>query len=308
MYNDSIKKRYIQEKENSTNTPAGYLERQFKKSERFEEKFNKDVCSFTTYEIMDFYKTINITSLDSLVVLNSHLSMYTQWCLQQNLVPDCQNHFDEIDSDILIGCINTTTLEKSIITRQTLNAWLSGLNNPGDAFVMLCLFEGIKGKDFCEIANMKLSDFSGNKVKLCTGREMIVPDKLVELAEITDKTMEYRAVSRSNTKVYPLEEEGYILKKYSNTQDEVSDYQRGRRIYQKLLRNFEILEVAAYMKPNSLVESGKIDYINRRAQEEGMSGKDFLFSDFVDEIKDKYDYDMRRLKLSFCRKYGEYLI
>ena len=308
MYNETIKNRYIQEKESTTNMPIGYLGRQFNKSESFEEKLNKDICNFTAYEIMDFYKTINITSLESLVVLNSHLSMYTQWCLQQNLVPDCQNHFDEIDSDILIGCINTTTLEKSIITRKTLNIWLSKLNNPSDAFVMLCLFEGIKGKDFCEIANMKLSDFSGNTVKLCTGREMVVPDKLIELAEITDKTMEYRAVSRTNMKVYPLEEEGYILKKYTNTQDEVSDYQRGRRIYQKLLRNFADLEVADYMKANSLVESGKIDYINRRAQEEGMSGKDFLFSDFVDEIKDKYDYDMRRLKLSFCRKYGEYLI
>ena len=308
MYNETIKNRYMQEKESTTNMPKGYLERQFNKSESFENALNKDICNFTAYEIMDFYKTINIASLESLVVLNSHLSMYAQWCLQQNLVPDCQNHFEEIDSDILIGCVNTTTLEKSIVSRETLNVWLTSLDNKSDAFVMLCLFEGIKGKDFCEIANMKLSDFSGNTVKLCTGREMIVPDKLVELAEITDKTMEYHAVSKTNKKVYPLVDEGYILKRYSNSQEEVSDYQRGRRIYQKLLRNFEILEVAEYMKPNSLVESGKIDYINRRAKEEGMSGKDFLFSDFVDEVEDKYGYDMKRLKVSFCRKYGECLI
>ena len=62
------------------------------------------------------------------------------------------------------------------------------------------------------------------------------------------------------------------------------------------------------MKPNSLVESGKIDYINTRAKELGISGKDFLRSDYVDEVKDKYLYDASRFKVSFCRKYGEYLI
>lgn len=310
MYNESIKKRYIDEKENSTNTPNGYLARMFDKTEHFEEMCNKDVCCFTVYEIMDFYKTINISSLESLVVLNSHLSLYTQWCLQQNLVPDCQNHFDEIDSDTLVKCINRATLDKSIITRKTLELWLGQLNNPSDAFVMYCLFEGIKGQNFCEIYNLKLSDFSGNKVKLCTGREMIVSDRLVELAKITDQTIEYHAVSKSNTKVYPLIDEGYIIKKFHNSKDveEVNEFQRGRRIYKILLRNFEFLEVADYMKPNSLVDSGKIDYINKRAKELEMSGIQFLESEYIDEIESKYCYDMKRLKISFIRKYKECLI
>ena len=303
MYNKTIKTRYISEKEENTSTPNRYLERLFDKVGSFEETYDKDVCCFTAYEIMDFYKTINISSLESLVVLNNHLSLYVQWCLTQNLVPDCQNHFAEINNDILVECINMTSLKKAIITRGTLNAWLSGSNNPSDAFVMLCLFEGIKGNNFCEILNLKMSDFSGNKVQLCTGREMIVPDKLVELAKITNETMEYHAVSKTNSRIYPLEEKGYIIKDYTNCQDDISDYQKGRRIYKKILRNFELLEVAEYMKPNSLVESGKIDYINRRAKEEGMSGKDFLYSEFVYEVEKKYLYDMSRLKLSFIRKY-----
>lgn len=304
MYNESIKKRYIQEKENSTSTPKEYLTRLFNKSKSFEESLNKDICCFTTYEIIDFYKTISISTLESLIVFNNHLSLYVQWCLQQNLVPDCQNHFDEINNDTLIKCINITSLKKAIITRNTLYTWLSKLENPGDAFVMLALFEGIKGKEFCELAKLKLSDFSGNKVKLCTGREITVSDKLVELAELANKTLKYYGETRD----YPLEDEGYIIKKRRQGTDDVSDYQRGRRIYNKLLDLFRKLGVAEYMKPNSLTESGKIDYINMRAKELGMTGKDFLYSDYVHEVEDKYEYDMKRLKLSFCRKYGEYLI
>lgn len=308
MYNEDIKKRYIQEKESTTSTPDGYLTRLFKKSEVFETQLDKDVSCFTVYEILDFYKTINISTMESLVVLNNHLFLYTQWCLQHNLVPDCQNHYAEINNDAIKKCINIISFDKSIVTRETLYTWIGQIDNPSDAFIMLCLFEGIKGNDFCEIAQLKMSDFSGNKVKLCTGREITVSDKLLELAELTDNTMEYYPVNSNRGRVFQLEDEGYILKKYHNSQGKPTSYQRGRRIYQKLLRNFVHLNVSEFMKPNSLAESGKIDYINRRAQEEGMSGKEFLYSDFADEIYNKYEYDMKRLKLSFLRKYEEYLI
>jgi hypothetical protein len=120
MYNETIKNRYIQEKESTTNMPKGYLNRQFNKTEEFENRLNKDVSNFTVYEIEDLYKTLNITSVESLTVLNSHLSLYAQWCLQQNLILDCQNHFTEIVNSSLVNYINTFALKKSIITRETL--------------------------------------------------------------------------------------------------------------------------------------------------------------------------------------------
>lgn len=308
MYKEGIKKRYIEEKEDSTNTPKGYLTRMFNRTESFEEKLAKDICCFTAYEIVDFYKTINFSSMESLVVLDNHLSLYVEWCLQQNLVPDCQNHFAEINNDTLLKCINTTTLSKSIISKELLDIWIDRLVNPSDAFVMLCLYEGIKGKSFCEIANLKISDFSGNKVKLCTGREMIVSDQLADLAEETDKTKDYYAVSFTNSKKYSLIDDGYIIKRFVNAREDISEFGRGRRIYNKLVRNFEFLGVEEYMRGNSLVESGKINYINRRCKELGMSGKDFLYSDYAKEVEDKYVYDIKRLRVPFYRKYEEYLV
>ena len=95
MYNDTIKTRYIQEKSSTTNMPNGYLARMFNKTDSFESKLDKDISNFTVYEIEDLYKTLNIKSVEYLTVLHSHLSLYTQWCMQQNLVLDCQNHFAE---------------------------------------------------------------------------------------------------------------------------------------------------------------------------------------------------------------------
>jgi len=308
MYNENIKTRYIQEKENTTSTPKGYLNRQFNKTESFEERFGKDICNFTVYEIIDLYKTLNISSLDSLVVLNSHLSLYTQWCIQHNLVTDCQNHFLEIDNNSLINYINTAVFEKSIITKSTLYGWISQLDNVSDAFIMLALFEGIKGKEFCELVNLKMSDFNGNKVKLCTGRELTVSDKLVSLAEESDSTMIYYSVTAGKKKKTSFLDEDLIIKNYPNCKDTDSFYQ-GRRIYRRLLRNFESMGVSKWMRPNSLVDSGKIDFINTRSKELGITALEYIYDpECVKEFDYRYEYDMTRLRVSFIKKYKEYLI
>jgi hypothetical protein len=65
------------------------------------------------------------------------------------------------------------------------------------------------------------------------------------------------------------------------------------------------------MKPNALAVSGMIDFINTRAKELGITAKDYLFlkkTDYVLEVKEKYGYDMKRLRKTFYKKYEEHLI
>ena len=266
MYNETIKTRYIQEKESTTNMPKDYLVRMFNKAEIFENKLGKDMSNFTVYEIEDFYKTLNLRSLESLTVLHSHLSLYTQWCLQQNLVFDCQNHFVEINGGSLIDYINTMALKKSIITRKTLYELIDGLINPSDAFIMLALFEGIDGEMYCELTNLKMSDFNGNKVKLCTGRELTVSSKLVELAKESNEEKKYYSLVKNKGFTFLIED--LIIKNYPNCRQD-SQYNKSRRIYHRVRRNFEDIGIDKYMKPKSLLDSGKIDYINTRSKELG---------------------------------------
>jgi hypothetical protein len=309
MYNEEVKQRYIIEKESKTYTPKYYLKRLFDKTEEHEVRLDKDVSNFTSYEITDLYKTFNIRSVESLTVMNSHLGLYTDWCLKQNMVMDCQNHFSEMNHDAFLKCINIMALKKSIVTRQTLYTWFEEeILNPSDAFIMLALFEGIRGKDFCEIVNLKMSDFSGNKVKLCTGRELVVSDKLVELAKISDDTMEYYSVNKDNIRTFPYLDEDVIVKNFHNCKNEIDSYGQGRRIYRRLMRNFEYLRVEQWMSASSLEESGRIDFIKTRSKELGISAKDFIFSDYVDEIDYKYETNIKKLKVSYYKKFEEYLV
>ena len=96
MFNAEYKERFIIEKNNESIIPKGYLEHQFKRVAEMENKLNKDVSNFTYYDIIEYYKMLNTHSIEYLAVLNSQFSLYTQWCLQQNLVNDGQNHFLEM--------------------------------------------------------------------------------------------------------------------------------------------------------------------------------------------------------------------
>ncbi len=309
MYNEELKQRYISEKENTTSTPEGYLLRQFNKTEEFEKRYGKDVCCFTTYEIMDMYKTLNIVSLDSLIVLNNHLSLYTQWSLYQNLVQDSQNHYAMISKEELTKCVNTTILQKTIVTRKTVEQWASQLVNPSDSFVLLALFEGIKGQEYCEIANLKITDFDGNMVKLCTGRQLNVSDKLVEYAIASSKAEFYYAMTGHANKRVPFMYDNLIIKKYPNCKSDTGSFFAGRRIYTKIYRCFDMLGVGKWMKPNSLIESGKIDAIKAKAKELGITSLELLNNnpELVKDIEYRYEYGIIRNKAKFIKKYQDFL-
>ena len=89
MFNKEIKERYVEYKNDAIIIGEVFPINLFNKVAPFEEKLNKDVCNFTYYEIVDMYKTINVQAINYLYIINNSLSLYTQWCIGENLVNDC---------------------------------------------------------------------------------------------------------------------------------------------------------------------------------------------------------------------------
>lgn len=311
IYNKDIKERYIKEKNETTILPDSYLERLFKKTETFETKLDKDVSNFTFYEIQEMYKTWSLSSLPSLQVINSHLSMYTQWCLQQSLVLDSQNHYLEVVKDNIIECINIFVTKKKFITRLQLIDMIPQLPNSSDEFLLLALFEGICGKEYCELSNLKKTDFHGNEAILCTGRRVKISETLINLAEEAGNTYKYYPVTSSEKReCFVLDpSDDKIIKDFHNTENGISDFQIGRRIYRKLRRIFAYLGIE-YMSGNALVESGKIHFINERCKELKISAEEYIFSeDGEREIKEQFGGNFSHSsKIIFYDKYKEYLV
>ena len=306
MYNQELKERYRKEKESYTTVSAYYFSSLFKRIEPFEEQLNKDASNFTTYEIINMYKTLAIMSLDTIVTMNSNLSMYTQWCIQQNLVNDYQNHYLEMTRDMLASFVNKLAMNKKVVSRKQVLDWCQQLPNPSDSFCLLGLFEGIRGGGYLELALAKIEDFHDNTFTAYNGREIKVSTTLIEYAKLSNETLEYQSISQNMTKEVNLNDNGRIIKDYPNVRRSESLPVLRRRTQSRLARIFDYVGILEYMNGNDIRMSGVIEMANSRCKELQISGKDYIYGIGIDEIKNQYDFKV--VPSVFMDKFGEYLV
>ncbi len=306
MYNQELKERYRKEKESYTTVSTYYFSSLFKRTEPFEESLNKDISNFTTYEIINMYKTLAIMSLDTIATMNSNLSMYTQWCIQENLVNDYQNHFLEIDRDMMVSFVNKLAMDKKIVSRKQIIEWCQQLPNPSDSFCLLGLFEGIRGGGYLELAFAKIEDFHDNTFIAYNGREIKVSLTLIEYAEQSNETLDYQSISKTMVKEVTLSENGRIIKDYPNVRRSESLPVLRRRTQSRLARIFNYIGILEYMNGNDIRMSGIVEMSNNRSKELGISGKEYIYGIGIEEIKKQYDFKV--VPSMFMDKFGEYLV
>lgn len=305
-YNKELKDRYVSEKEKSLSVTSNYIDVQFRKVSEVEYELDKDASNWTVYEIVEYYKLLSMTSYESLLCLNSIFSQYTQFCLENSLVRDNQNHYLECTREILAGCINKSILDKKIVARETILKWVDELPNPKDQFILLSLFEYGKSKDFKDIVNAKQQDWNReNKTLKVTDRTVKISDKLINIIKDCQSEDTYYSISGKGTKKMPLVDYGFIVKSYPNQNIDLSDFQKGRNIYIACQRIFDYLGVGNYMSPNSIAESGKLHMIRERAKELNISPIQYVYSDYIKEVENQYGCSITRSV--YAKKYEEYL-
>ena len=248
-----------------------------------------------------------MSSLEILACLNSQLSLYTQWCLQNNLVVDNQNHFLEFNLNLLNRCINPVKFNKKIVSREDVIRWCEQIPNPKNQVVLLGLFEGMKGKDFCDFVKLKPGDIKGNTVHLASGRDIYVSDQLLEYMQDSINETKYYSCTKEGIGdvVLDLIDRGYVLKYYPNTRDDTSDFQKGRVVYNGISRSLKYLGVFNIVKANSIYESGKIHMIKERSKELGITPEEYIYSDHIKEVEERFDWKI--LRKSYLLKYKGFL-
>ena len=305
MYNQEIKMRYKAEREASVVLPPKALELDFKKTNAFEEQLDKDVFNFTVYELLNMYKTWNIKSIDTLYVINNRLSQYAQWALEQNLVIDSQNHFLEINRDMLLGCINAIAQQKRLVTRERMIAWCSQLPNACDKFVFLGLYEGLEGKDFEDLWNSSMDDIDKESKTIQVSRGVLpISQDLIDFAEESNQTFELYPMSGDMARVTKLIENGKIIKLKQNTKYN-DPIHNGRAIYTTIKRVCIFLDIDKWFNTKQCHKSGMINLIRNRMMELDMGFYDYLYSDHIKEVE--LQYDRKIIRSSFYTKYKNVL-
>lgn len=301
MYNEELKLRYKTEKEMTTVVPNNAIGLDFKKTGSFEEQLNKDAYDFTVYEILNMYKTWNSKSIDTLYVINNRLSQYTQWALEQNLVADSQNHYLEINRDMLMGCINVIAQQNRVISREQIIAWCSRLPNACDKFVFLGLYEGLNGDNYEDFWNTSLDDIDKVNKTIQTKRGLLsISDDLIEYAEESYNILELYPMSGDMQRVTKLIENGKIIKTKNNIKYDDPPHNK-KNIYIAIVRVCMFLGIDRWYNTRQAIESGTVDYIKKGMNKYGLSFHDYLWSDHLREVE--YQYNRKIIRSSFYTKY-----
>ena len=243
-------------------------------------------------------------------MLNSNLGVYTEWALSENLIADNQTHPREITIELLNTCINKARINNSILTKEALKS--IRFVNAQDGFVIWCLFEGIKGKEFEEILNIELGDIDvqNKTIKLHSGRVMKVSDEFIDMAIRADIEDEYIGLASTNKEIiFKLIPSDKIFKQ--KHQSRGIDLRRA--VYStvsRCTRNIKGLNPEQNAK--SIRDSGLIYYLNDRASSLGISTVKMLYDELENhsgicrDIIEKYTFNMNILK-RWIIMYEDYL-
>lgn len=285
MYNAIQKERYLKARtEDGFTSIRRSSQFFFAITETMEERLDKDCSCFTVTEIKDMYASFMSHSIDSLKTINSQLKNYTSWCIKENLVPDNQNHYFELDDKEFYEALDRSLIDIMFISREDLLKLLPRIPNVSDQFLVLALFEGLYGKHFSDFHELTMAQFEGNRVDLGE-RTLEVSDKLLELAE--ESAHEYtrydydRVALRGYRKTDPS-----IIKYGDNAKADVTEKRTMRNIQARLAKLEE--EFGKVIGFYCLRNSGRVDFIKRKIAESGNTNLEEVFYANRDSFEYRY--------------------
>jgi integrase len=187
LYNDKMKNDYLNKANKSYEKSTLAI---FRASCGLEQKYNKDLYEFTIEELKELMGKLNIKTNASARNRYGMISHYITYNLRLGRVKE--NPLFKEDSRWYEQFVDSN---RKIISEDELEGYLLHIKNAQDKVVYRLIFEGIMGKDFSELLNLKKDDIfwdtnTVNVVDSATGpRNVKVSDKcMVLLKEAIEQT------------------------------------------------------------------------------------------------------------------------
>lgn len=237
MYNEDIKKRYIasQNFESSVN----YFEFIFARYSEMEETLHKDIAEFSEAEIKTLFSTSS--SINTLRKLCGSLETYTNYYNKNERKDDsADNGYSHFTDNDLMDLLKENQENSLYISRDQLLHMIAEIPNAIDRYLILALYEGIKGEKYSDITMLQVKDIdiANQSFHLYSGKTVEVSEELFETAIKGARQRFYTGLKEnfSVSGTVDLEDSDYIFRARNNASNSDTDIdKKATRVSQRFI-------------------------------------------------------------------------
>lgn len=286
MYNKLQKQRYIA---SLTESSKNKIQAVFKRTAAYEEKLDLDCSNFTVQDILACFKQCNTSSINTLRNMKSALSVYTDWCREQNLLRDGINHYTEIGQPNLLACLCSTKVEKSYLSEDEVIFLVTQMENAFEKVAILLAYEGFLFANYDAAYMVSSDDIDGSFLKVGEQEHKASPYLLEYIEEAEAADCYYLRQMGGNVKEMPFKPGGGpVFKQLYNAVREYNTMELRRFYFERLFRRIREYTGESFITIKKLNDSGRINELKRIMDAENAIDARKCFMKHKAELDAKY--------------------
>lgn len=288
-YNEATKKKYI---ESLKETFRKNAENYFLESAGFENTTGKDIALFGAEELFDFFKSIDVITINKVYRYVTFFTDYAEWYFANNK-PSHDNHIAEITKEKMIAYTTEIVNKETFIPKELLLKLVSEIPSYVDQFLIMCIYEGVRGEEYRDAMMLKADDIDvGNRIfHLQSGKDITVSQELIDIALRASKQTGYVLPQSPFSTKRPaggnLDEAEYIFRVRDNSSRETPG---ASRIYNRFMAYKDFFENPEFT-PIRLADSGFTYELLKVMKKHDKKQVKYIYgTPEMNELKERYDY------------------
>jgi hypothetical protein len=305
MYQKERKEEFIRDIMRSRVIQKTTLFAIFKKTEPFEEKFDKDCCQFNKDEAMEMFNGFKCKSIYTLLNNNTIMKAYSAFAEYYHGIKS-EKVYESFTINDLKPCIAES--KNKLITREDLDDIKSQLLNAVDRCIVEALWEGISGTSMSDITGLQEEqlDKTLKQLHFEDGRVLNLTDELYEDLVSAFKQTKYICYGET-LREKTLLGYGRLYKERDNALGALdSEDRRFRWIYRKV-QIFRDHVGMPWLTMKIIQNSGFTHYLKIGMDKCGLEIKDFLKTEEGKELMIRYGYNSQFAVDNVVHKYKDYV-
>ena len=299
MYQSEIKESFIKDYMKSRVVARTSLYSLFRKTEKYEERFNKDCCQFTPNEVLEMYGEFEAKSVFVLLNYNVILKAYCAW----------QKYYNGLETEMVYDGVTRQMLaplipERKVLSREDVIDIEDQLYNWTDKAIVEALFEGLSGNSMRDLVSIHedMMDHKNKRLVFPDGRVFDLTDRLYSLLMESFRETEYLCYGYT-MRIKKLIGTGRLYKERDNAHATDSDDKYFRWVYRKVQNARKHVGINDLTMKN-LATAGLIYYLRKGMNQTGLELKPFLLTEMGEKLLDKYGYDSAFRVDNVINRYG----